>query len=105
MLVHILLSITGISACILRLCYVCSVQHYDHRELATVLAVCMYEPSHEIMVLFVLRKLIFQTRMRSHPVGLQCRCLIVGRIFGLFAYLLCANSEGSSETVQMRRLA
>ena len=29
------------------------------------------EPSHEIMVLFVLRKLIFQTRMRSHPVGLD----------------------------------
>ena len=27
------------------------------------------EPSHEIMVLFVLRKLILQMRMRSHPVG------------------------------------
>ena len=37
--------------------------------------VCMYvylifEPSHEIMVLFNLRKLILQTRMRSYPVGL-----------------------------------
>ena len=29
------------------------------------------EPSHEIMVLFVLLKLILQTRMRSHPVGLD----------------------------------
>ena len=29
------------------------------------------EPSHEIMTLFVLRKLILQTRMRSHPVGLD----------------------------------
>ena len=29
------------------------------------------EPSHEIMVLFVLRKLILQTRMRSHPLGLD----------------------------------
>ena len=29
------------------------------------------EPTHEIMVLFVLRKLIFQTRMRNHPVGLD----------------------------------
>ena len=29
-----------------------------------------FEPSHEIMVLFVLRKLILQTRMRNHPVGL-----------------------------------
>ena len=28
-------------------------------------------PSHEIMALFVLRKLILQTRMRSHPVGLD----------------------------------
>ena len=29
------------------------------------------ESSHEIMALFVLRKLILQTRMRSHPVGLD----------------------------------
>ena len=29
-----------------------------------------YEPRHEIMVLFVLCK-ILQTRMRSHPVGLD----------------------------------
>ena len=29
------------------------------------------EPAHEIMALFVLRKLILQTRMRSHPVGLD----------------------------------
>ena len=29
------------------------------------------EPAHEIMALFVLRKLIFQTRMRSHPVELN----------------------------------
>ena len=30
-----------------------------------------FEPAHEIMVLFVLRKLILQTRMRSHPMGLD----------------------------------
>ena len=29
------------------------------------------EPCHEIMVLFVLRKLILQTLMRSRPVGLD----------------------------------
>ena len=29
-----------------------------------------YEPAHEIMALFILRKLILQTRIRSHPVGL-----------------------------------
>ena len=28
------------------------------------------EPAHEIMVLFILRKLILQTRMCSYPVGL-----------------------------------
>ena len=28
------------------------------------------EPADEIMALFVLRKLILQTSMRSHPVGL-----------------------------------
>ena len=40
-----------------------------------------YEPSHEIMVLFVLRKLILQTRLRSHPVGLD-----VGILVGPFVY-------------------
>ena len=30
-----------------------------------------FEPAHEIMALFVLRKLILQTRMRSHPVWLD----------------------------------
>ena len=29
------------------------------------------EPHHEIMALFVLGKLIIQTRMCSHPVGLD----------------------------------
>ena len=29
------------------------------------------EPAHEIMALLVLRKLILQTRMRRHPVGLD----------------------------------
>ena len=34
------------------------------------------ETSHEIMVLFVLCKLILQTRMRNHPVRLDVWCLI-----------------------------
>ena len=29
------------------------------------------EPAHEIMALFVLRKFILQSSMRSHPVGLD----------------------------------
>ena len=61
------------------------------------------EPAHEIMVLFVLRKLILQTRMRSHP--MEARCLIFGRTFRLRQYFMNANSEGSGETARMRRLA
>ena len=34
------------------------------------------EPCHDIMALFVLRKLILQTRMRSHPVGLDVWFLV-----------------------------
>ena len=34
------------------------------------------EPFHEIMALSVLRKLILQTRMRSHPVGLDVWFLV-----------------------------
>ena len=33
------------------------------------------------------------------------RCLIFGRILLLLPYFVCANSEGSGETVQMHRLA
>ena len=40
-----------------------------------------FEPSHQIMPLFVLRKLILPTRMRSHPVG-----LIVWFLVGPFVY-------------------
>ena len=36
----------------------------------------VFEPSHEIMALFVLRKFILQTRMRSHPVGLEVWFLV-----------------------------
>ena len=35
----------------------------------------LFEPAHEIMALFVLCKLILQTRMRSYLVGLDVRFL------------------------------
>ena len=57
------------------------------------------EPSHEIMVRFVLRKLILQ--MRTQPSSVV-RCLIFGRTFRLLPFFLCANREGSGETEQMR---
>ena len=68
------------------------------------------------MVLFVLRKLILKTRMRSHPVcmcvcGWVCVCVWGGQISYFWStlrplsYFMCANSEGSGETARMRRLA
>ena len=36
----------------------------------------IFEPAHEIMARFVLRKLILQTRMSSDPVGLDVRLLV-----------------------------
>ena len=59
------------------------------------------ESPHEIMALFVPRKLIFQMYMRSHPVGLDV--LFFGRNRRLLPYFMCANSEGSGETARMRR--
>ena len=56
-----------------------------------------------IMVLFILRKLILQTRMRSHPVVLDV-WFLVGPLRSL-PYFMCANSEGSGKTARMRRLA
>ena len=60
------------------------------------------EPCCEIMVLFVLHKLFLQTPMCSHPVGW---CLIFGQTICLLPYFMCANSEGSGETVWMSRHA
>ena len=54
-----------------------------------------YEVCHEIMVLFVLRKLILQTRMCSHPVGWMRRLVwaFAGRICDkyqrLMSWLIC----------------
>ena len=41
--------------------------------------------------------------MRSHPEG--ARCLMFGRTHRLLPYSMCANSEGSGETVRMCRVA
>ena len=62
-----------------------------------------YEPSHDIMALFVLRKHILQMRMRSHPLGLDV--WFFGQTLRLLPYFMCVNSEGSGETARMRRLA
>ena len=54
------------------------------------------------MALFVLRKLILQFNMHSHPVGLDVWFLV--RPFVYF-HTYVSYSEGSGETAQMRRLA
>ena len=61
------------------------------------------EPTHEVMALFVLRKLILQTCRRSHPVGLDVWYLV--RPFVYFHTFMCANGEGSGETARMCSLA
>ena len=61
------------------------------------------EPSNDIMALFVLRKFILQTRMRSHPVEVDV--WFFGRALRLLPYFMCENSEGSGEPARMRRLA
>ena len=53
------------------------------------------ETPHEIMALYVLRKLILQTHMLNHPVG----------TLRLLGYFMCVNSKGSGETPRMRRTA
>ena len=48
-----------------------------------------FEPAHEIMALFILCKLILQTRMCRHPVGIDVWCLV-----GPFVYFhtLCVRT-------------
>ena len=43
---------------------------YKTHDAQVLHASLLFESCHEIMVLFVLRKLILQTRMRSNPVAL-----------------------------------
>ena len=62
-----------------------------------------FEPAHEIIVLFVLRELIL-SNAHAQPLS-GARCLIFGRTLCLLPYFMCANSDGSNETVRMRRLA
>ena len=52
----------------------------------------LFEPSHEIMVLFVIRKLILQTRMRSHPVVLDVWYLIEPFVYFLTTCIRTAKA-------------
>ena len=49
----------------------------------------VFEPAHEIMALFVLRKLILQRRMYSHPVGLDV-WFLVGPL--VYVHTLCVRT-------------
>ena len=65
-------------------------------ETGLLLARLIIEPAHEIMALFALSRVILQ-------IGLDG--LMFGRTLRLRPYFMGANSEGSGETVRMRRLA
>ena len=58
------------------------------------------EPAHEIMALFVLHKLILQTRMRSHPVGLDVWFLV-----GPFVYFHTLLVRTAKALARLRRCA
>ena len=87
--------------------YQCQVQQLDKPltlrnilSVDSVISVKTYEPSYEIMALFVLRKLILQTHMRSHPVGLDV-WFLVGPLFTSIVHVCeqrrlwrdCANAQ------------
>ena len=61
------------------------------------------KPCRGIMALFVLRNLVLQARMRSHPMA--ARGLLFGRTLCLIPCFICAGSECSGETARMRMLA
>ena len=54
------------------------------------------EPAHEIMALFVLRKLILQSHMRSHPVGLDVWFLV-----GPFVYFHTSSVRIATALVRL----
>ena len=64
------------------------------------LTIMKNEPAHEILALFDLRKLIFQTRMRSHPVGLDAWCLV-----GPFVYFHTSCVRTAKALARMRGCA
>ena len=59
-----------------------------------------FEPSHEIMALFDLHKLILQTRMRSHPMGLDVWFLVRP-----FVYFHTSCEQIAKALVRLRRCA
>ena len=59
----------------------------------------LFEPAHEIMALFVLRKRILQNAHAQPSSG--ARCLMFCRTLRLLPYFMCANSEGSGEPVRI----
>ena len=62
--------------------------------------IIIIEPTHEILALFVLRKLILQTRMRSHPVELDVWFLV-----GPFVYFHTTCEQTAKALARLRGCA
>ena len=60
----------------------------------------IFEPAHETMALFVFRKLVLQTLMRSHPVGLDVWFLV-----GPFIYFHTSRVRTTKALVRLRGCA
>ena len=67
---------------------------------STVCVPSSFEPAHEIMALFVLRKLILQMRIRSHPVGLDVLLMV-----GPFVYFYTSCLRTAKALVRLRGCA
>ena len=70
------------------------------KELKMTIKIRITEPCHEIMVLFVLRKLILQTLMRSYPMGLDVWFLV-----GPFVYFHTSSVRTAKALARLRRCA
>ena len=75
---------------------------FCHRKLVRIYCLerKILEPSHEIMALFVLRKLILQMRMRNHPVGLDAWFLV-----GPFVYFHTSCVQTAKALARLRGCA
>ena len=78
----------------------CSQKDHYPRQNHWVPPLLRIEPSHEIMILFVHRTLILQTRMSSHPVGIDAWFFV-----GPFVYFHTSCVRTAKALARLRRCA
>ena len=74
----------------------------EPRSVSQIFVCKITEPCHEIMVLFVLHKLILQTRMHSHPMGLDVWLLVWSFVYFHTSCVGTAKALGDCVDAQAR---